>query len=75
MQFDSAFKPCRSGLPAHIAAIMDRAFYQRRTAGLNVQFIRETDGLRDEHSFCDLGRRQGFTAALEKRGVPFAVSH
>lgn len=75
MQFDASLVPAsRAGLPPHIAAMMDGAFYARRSQGLNVQFIRETDGLRDEFSFGDVARRDAFISSLISKDIPFAIS-
>ena len=73
MQFNSDFQPNRDGLPAAIAPMMDRAFYTRRAAGLNVQFIRE-DGALDEFSLATAERRDAFVAALQRQGKDYAIS-
>ena len=75
MNFDPTIAPVRSGLPPMLAAKADALFYARRKFGFNVQFIRETDGVRDEFSFIDAARRDAFVASLKRRGVVFAVSN
>ncbi|TGT90866.1 MULTISPECIES: hypothetical protein [unclassified Mesorhizobium] len=75
MQFDPSYKPRRDGLPEMIAAKMDSIFYARRAAGLNVQFVRESDGQLDEWSLADTERRDAFTASLQRQGIAFAISH
>lgn len=72
LPFDHSHKPSRDGLPDPVAAMMDAAFYKRRTSGLNVQFMR--DETRDEASFANAAERDAFVARLRGDGVPFAVS-
>lgn len=72
MTFDHNHKPNRTNLSAHIAALMDRVFYERRGLGFNVQFLNE--GRLDEWSFNNRERAEGFAASLERQGREFAFS-
>lgn len=62
-----------SKLSPAIAAMMAKAFYSRRDAGLNVQFIRE-DGKLDEWSFANAESRDKFVAKLNRDGLEYALS-
>ncbi len=73
MKFDASFHPSRSNLSPAIAAAMDRAFFARRPAGLNVQFLTEAGAL-DEWSFASAAQRDRFTDGLRADGRDFAVS-
>lgn len=73
MKFDANHKPNRANLSPTVVAMMDRAFYARRPAGLNVQFINEVGDL-DEWSFASIDSRDQFLAGLQKQGRDFAVS-
>ncbi|MER9524024.1 hypothetical protein NKI96_10610 [Mesorhizobium sp. M0292] len=75
LQFDAARKPHRDGLPATIVEKMNAVFYARRTAGLNVQFVRSTDGQIDEWSFANAEQRDSFVASLIRQNIRFAISH
>lgn len=73
LKFDPSLKPNRDRLSPEIAALMDRAWYRNRANGFNVQFIRD-DGKRDEWSFKDAERRDGFMDKLRRDGIACVAS-
>jgi len=72
MKFDPDYKPKRDKLSPTTAAMMDKVFYSRRSAGLNVQFI--NNGALDEWSYADIASRDKFIAALKRKNYEYAVS-
>lgn len=74
MQFDPSHKPSRENLSPEIAALMDKTFYRRREAGLNVQFVHRESGRLDEWSFKDREQAEGFSRRLSSEGIDHVFS-
>jgi hypothetical protein len=72
MQFDHSHKPDYSNLPQAMSARMSEVFYERRAAGLNVQFVNA--GKLDEWSFATTAQRDTLTARLASQNSNYAVS-
>jgi hypothetical protein len=72
MKFNPTHKPEYSGLPAPMAVAAETVFYQRRAAGLNVQFMNA--GKLDEWSFATVEQRDKLVSRLSRDGAAFALS-
>jgi hypothetical protein len=72
MKFDPTYNPNYANLPPAIAERMSAVFYERRAAGLNVQFMNA--GKLDEWSFAAAEQRDNLVSRLNASGESFAIS-
>ena len=59
------------GLPVYIEKRIAEVRAARSEVGLNVRFIRETDGKCDEFSFGTIERRDLFIAKMKRTHTPY----